>query len=1157
MNLYQYFANMRRQANILAYDKVKIGGSTDGYNQMLILSDFYSGSKSIFVVLPTLYTAQKYYDVISQSVSDFDDVLFFPADELVSSEMISATGDFLFERINTLCSLVNDDKKRIIITNFHGAIKYEMKKETWINSSFKLEVDKEYDIKNICETLLKIGYINSFTVSNTGEFSRRGSILDIFPLGYDKPVRIDFFDNQIETIKHFDSESQRSIASLDYVNILPVSEFIYDDNEFEVAKNKIYSFLDNYELSPIEDDMYKRDIESLTLHKNLGVLSRYLGFFDDSNTSLLDFKENKKVYLIDPKKCEETYQRLALDLNDACGRMSGYSMMGLKMFKDYKYLENASNILIEGVRDIGGVDIKINSKDIVPYNANRKLIASDLISLKNNKRLIVSVANEDRREKLSELLEENDCLMVNITDCSKISVGQINFIKAITPAFELVDDDFIIINQASIFDRDEKKSSKAKYKSIYKNAQKISKYDELTIGDYVVHYDYGVGEYLGIITSDLGGIKRDMLHIMYGGKSALYVPLEQISQIMKYASAGTEGVSINTIGDSAWAKAKARARKKVHDISDKLIALYASRMQATGFQYPKDSEEQEQFENDFEYELTPDQRKAVNDVKRDMESPRPMDRLICGDVGYGKTEVALRAAFKAVYGGKQVAVLAPTTILVRQHYNTFKSRMEEYGVKVAMLSRFVSKKDQNKIIEDLKGGYIDVIVGTHRLLSKEIEYKDLGLLIIDEEQRFGVTHKEKIKELKVNIDCITLSATPIPRTLQMSMMGIKDLSMIETPPKNRYPIQTYVIERNDRIITDAIERELARGGQVFYLYNKVEDIEDVAAHIKDLVPEARICIGHGKLTKEKLEDIISGYIDKEYDVLICTTIIETGIDMPDTNTLIIHDADRLGLSQMYQIRGRVGRSSKIAYAYLMYEPRKMLTPEAEKRLATIKEFNELGSGLKIAMRDLSIRGSGDILGEEQSGFIDTIGIDMYLKILDEEIKKIKESPEEAKEEIKPERQYMALVNRTIPKEYINNDDIRIKIHKKIDLIKNEDDMNSLIDELIDRFGMPDKELLLYMKEKLMKAYADILGIESINKLDGFRIKLAFDKENTKAQDGLFLFKEAPKYKRLKLEYKDGVIGLIFDVKGDKDEAFNQIIDFIKLVIAHNESNKKD
>ncbi len=1145
MNLYQYFANMRRQANILAYDKVKIGGSTDGYNQMLILSDFYSGSKSIFVVLPTLYTAQKYYDVISQSVSDFDDVLFFPADELVSSEMISATGDFLFERINTLCSLVNDDKKRIIITNFHGAIKYEMKKETWINSSFKLEVDKEYDIKNICETLLKIGYINSFTVSNTGEFSRRGSILDIFPLGYDRPVRIDFFDNQIETIKHFDSESQRSIASLDYVNILPVSEFIYDDNELEIAKNKIYSFLDNYELSQIEDDMYKRDIESLTLHKNLGVLSRYLGFFDDSNTSLFDFCDNKKIYLIDPKKCEETYQRLVLDLNDACGRMSGYSMADLKIFKDYKSLESISNVLIEGVRDIGGVDIKINSKDIVPYNANRKLIGEDLISLKNRKRLIVSIENEERREKLSELLEESGCLLVKINDCNKISQGQINYIKGNIPAFELVDEDFIVINQAAIFDRDDKSHNKAKYKSIYKNAQKISSYDELTVGDYIVHYDYGIGVYEGIKTLDLSGIKRDVLSITYGGNTGLYIPLEQISSIMKYASKDVEGIEINTIGDGSWARAKARVRKRVHDISEKLIKLYSERTKQNGFEFPADSEEQKQFESEFEFDLTPDQERAINDIKRDMESKKPMDRLICGDVGYGKTEVALRAAFKAIFGGKQVAVLAPTTILARQHYHTFKSRMDKYGVRVELLSRFVPKKKQDDIILDLMEGSVDLVVGTHRLLSNEVAYKDLGLLIVDEEQRFGVSHKEKIKELKVNIDCITLSATPIPRTLQMSMMGIKDLSMIETPPKNRYPIQTYVLERNDKIISDAIKREIIRGGQVFYLYNFVDTIFDEEAHIKSLVPDARICVAHGRLTKDQIENVIQKFIDKEYDVLICTTIIETGIDMPDTNTLIIHDADRLGLSQMYQIRGRVGRSNKIAYAYLMYEPRKILTPQAEKRLKTIKEFNELGSGFKIAMRDLSIRGSGDLLGEEQSGFVESVGIDMYLKILDEEINKKDEKPKEL-------INYAPIVNRVVSTDYIPNDDVRISIHKKIDNLKSYDEIKELIGELEDRFGPVSKELYLFMLERFMRFKANEIGIIKIENRNN-EIKFFMSKDESKQQDGIFLFENIRNYKNLRITSQEGrIIFIIYNINKDNmEDIFNNIIQFFESIKKHN------
>ncbi|MCR5113499.1 MAG: transcription-repair coupling factor [Acholeplasmatales bacterium] len=1152
MNIYEYFAGRDDSKRILESSTIKVGGSTDGFNQLLIISDFYSSNKSILVVLPTLYAAQRYYDVISNAV-DSEDVLFFPADELVSSEMISATGDFLFERIQTLYTLL-DGKKRIVITNFHGAIKYEMNKDLWIKSCFKLEIDGKYDINKLVNDLSKSGYEPVYTVTKTGEFSRRGEIVDIFPLGYINPIRIDFFDDEIETIKEFDTETQRSISKLDYVNILPVSEFIYGEEEFELAKRKILGFIDNFELSQIEEDMYKRDLEDLSLHKNLSALSRYLEFFDNSKTSLFDFCDNKRVYLIDPKKSEETYQRLILDLNESCGRMSGYSMASMDIFKNYKDIEKCGNVFIEGVRDIGGTDINVFAKDIVPYGGNRKVVLSDIAGYRVVKKLVIALENEDRRAKLSELLDEDGLFLTPVPDCSKIAVGQINYVKADVPSVELVD--MVILNHAAIFESQDKHKVKGKYKSIYKNAQKISRYDELESGDYVVHYDYGVGKYIGIETLELQGIKRDVLSIEYGNKTALYIPLEQISDIMKYASADTLGVKVNTIGDAAWARAKARARKKVHDISEKLIALYGARMKSEGFEYPADSAEQAQFEADFEYDLTMDQAKAINDVKHDMESKKPMDRLICGDVGYGKTEVALRAAFKAVYGGKQAAVLAPTTILVRQHYNNFKNRMEEYGIKVVMLSRFVPKKEQDKIIEQIKSGEADVIVGTHRLLSKEIVFKDLGLLIVDEEQRFGVTHKERIKEMKVNVDCITLSATPIPRTLQMSMMGIKDLSMIETPPKNRYPIQTYVIERNDRIITDAIERELARGGQVFYLYNRVDDIEEVAAHIHSLVPEARICVGHGKLSKDKLEDMIAGYIDKKYDVLMCTTIIETGIDMPDTNTLIIHDADKLGLAQMYQIRGRVGRSSKIAYAYLMYEPRKMLTPDAEKRLATIKEFNELGSGFKIAMRDLSIRGSGDILGEEQSGFVETIGIDMYLKILEEEMNKTKEEANPNKEEPKEKTKYAAVVNRTIPESYISNDDTRIKIHKKIDKLESLDQMNDLIKELTDRFGEPGEELVIYMKEKVMGVYADMLGVDRIQKADGYRIKLTLPEEISRRQDGMFIFTEGNKIKALKLEYNKGVITFVFDLSRNKNQVFDQIIHFFDILVEHNKTFSK-
>ena len=1148
MNFYEYFSKIDKISNILKKNDIILGNSSDGFNITLIISDFYSNNKSIFVVLPSLYLASKYYDTISLSLKDSNDCLFFPSDELFSLDILSDRGDFLFERINTLYNLTLNEKK-IIITNLSGALKYEIGKNEWIKSCQKINVNDVININDLINNLIHMGYEKTYTVSKTGEFAKRGSILDIFPLGSSYPIRIDFFDDYIESIKSFDIDSQRSKDKLDSFNLLPVTEILYSNNNIEKIKKNILSHLANFELSKLEEEMYNKDLNDITLHKLSNRSNKYISFFNDNLNTIFDFKDNKKIYLIDPKKCESSYSKLLLDLNDSCKNIHGYSLESFKLFKDYKYLYYISNVKIEGLTSIENIDININSKDINNYKASRKLIGDEISELKNNNIILLSLESNERKDKLEELFYEYGVSLVPIYDFNKLEKNQINYTKEYIPSFDLYLDNFKIINQSTIFDYVSNK--KPKYKSVYKNAQKISKYDELEIGDYIVHYDYGIGKYMGIVTSSLDGIKRDMLYIAYANNDSLYVPLEKINQIMKYASKDSINVNINGIGDGKWARLKAKARSRINDISDKLISLYAKRMDSKGFAFPPDSEYQLDFENDFPYELTPDQAKAISDVKHDMENIKPMDRLICGDVGYGKTEIALRAAFKGVYGGKQVAVLAPTTILASQHFHTFKSRMEKYGINVAMLSRLIKPSIQDEIIKDIKSGKIDIVIGTHRLLSKEIEYKDLGLLIVDEEQRFGVTHKERIKELKINIDCITLSATPIPRTLQMSMMGIKDLSMIETPPLNRYPIQTYVLERSDKIIVDVIERELSRNGQVFYLYNRVEDIEDVASKLKNLVPFANIAIAHGKLSKEKLENTILDFINKKYNVLVCTTIIETGIDIPETNTLIVHDADNLGLSQLYQLRGRVGRSSNIAYAYLMYEPRKKLTSEAELRLKTIKEFNELGSGFKIAMRDLSIRGSGDILGSEQSGFIETIGLDMYLKILDEEIKK-KNNENIKIEESKP---YDQIVDRTISKDYIQSDDSRISIHQKIDKMKNVDDYNDLYNELIDRFGNPPIDLILYMKEKLLRIYAELSLVDKISNLNGRRIVLKMDKASAKLQDGLFLFKSSYKFKdNLKLEYKNEMLNFYYDVKNNKEKALDDLICYFKAIYEHNLEN---
>ena len=1138
MNIVPFLNKNSIISELITKNKVKIGGTCDDFNIMMLACDFYYGDSSIFVVLPNLYTAQKYYDQLLGFVDD-DDVLFFPADELVSAEMVAATGDFLYERIQTIHALLLNEKK-IVVTNLHGAIKYEMPRSVWEYSLFSIKEGTTIEIDDLLNRLIRIGYEPVYTITKTGEFSRRGSIVDIFPLGYDKPVRLDFFGEDIETMKYFNMETQRSIEKIKSVNIVPVTEFIYDDFDFKEAKRKIFNYIDSYKLSKIEEDMVNKDIFNLENHQNLLGLSRYFEFFNNEITTILDFVPNKKVYMVDPVKSKEIYDHLLLDLNEYCGRIGGYLIANLKLFESFETINEKGNVYIEGLRTLGSVDYKLSVKDGFIYKGNQKQILDDFRRYKDNKYIILSYTNEERLNHLLDICLDENLFLVKVDDYKNLKMGQINCIKGDYPAFHLVKDDIIFLNDISLY-QVEYAPRKTKYKSIYKNAIKISKYDELEVGDYVVHYDHGIGKYLGMKTLEHGGIKRDFLFVMYSGNSNLYIPLEQLSSIMKYASKDVPGVTLHEIGSTVWARTKAKVRSKVKDISEQLIKLYAARQKANGFEFGPDTEEQAMFESEFEYELTLDQKRAIDSVKIDMEDSRPMDRLICGDVGYGKTEVAMRAAFKAVYAGKQVAMLAPTKILSTQHYKNFKKRMEFYGVTVELLNGFVSAKKQEEVIEGIKKGVVDVVIGTHRILNKEIIFKDLGLLIVDEEQKFGVTHKEKIKGLKVNVDCITLSATPIPRTLQMSMLGLKDLSMIETPPKNRYPVQTYVLERNDRIIVDAIEREMARGGQVFYLYNFVDTIEEVADRIHELVPHARLCVGHGRLSKDQLDKKIQDFIDFKYDVLICTTIIETGIDMPNTNTLIIHDADRLGLSQLYQIRGRVGRSNKIAYAYLMYEPKKLLTPEAEKRLETIKEFNELGSGYKIAMRDLSIRGSGDLLGSEQSGFVESVGLDMYLKILDEEINHITEPPKLDKSITAP------TVHRTISKDYIDNDDVRIEIHKKIDRLSTLEELKLLESEMVDRFGDISEEIYSYMYEKLMQNYCRDLGIEKMN-VNNYYMEFIFSLEASKQANGTLLFEETNNIKDIKLSYKDNKIYIILNVgKKEKIDCFKLMCNYFKRV----------
>ena len=688
------------------------------------------------------------------------------------------------------------------------------------------------------------------------------------------------------------------------------------------------------------------------------------------------------------------------------------------------------------------------------------------------------------------------------------------------------------------------KKAENKYKNKYKYTSKIKSINSLEIGDYVVHSLNGIGVYNGIRTLTQNGLKKDYVEILYAGNDKLYIPVEKIELIGKFT--GKEGVApkINRLGGTEWQKTKIRVKNKVGDIAKKLLELYAKRNMQKGFAFSRDDEMQTLFDSEFEFDETPDQLKAIETIKSDMESDKPMDRLLCGDVGYGKTEVAFRAMFKAVNNSKQVLYLCPTTILSSQQYENAKIRFKDFPVEIALLNRFTTLKETKRIITALNEGKIDILFGTHRLLGKDIKPKDLGLLVIDEEQRFGVTHKEKIKEYKENVDVLTLTATPIPRTLQMSLVGIRSLSLIETPPVDRYPIQTYVIEENKALVRDAIYKEMSREGQVFILYNRVADIEKKMMEIQSLVPEAKIVCTHGQLTKTELEDRMVDFINKKYDVMLCTTIIETGIDINNVNTLIIYNADRFGLSQLYQIRGRVGRSNKIAYAYLMYSKDKILGDVAVKRLNAIKEFTELGSGFSIASRDLSIRGAGDILGSEQAGFIDSVGIDLYLKILNEEVNRLK-GIEPKEEDIT--RNNLLNVSTHISDKYVEDEDLKIEIHKLINTVDSKEKFEEVKSELEDRFGKLSEDIIIYMYEEWFEALACKLGIDKVKQTDQY-IEIIFNKEASSKIDGESLFVASTKISnKFKFKYFDQSLKIIFDIRGLEKHFIYYLVDLLNEV----------
>ena len=1033
-----------------------IMGLNNELKALFVFNKFKEINKSIIFLTNSLYEANNFFQIFSNYTND---VLLFPMDDFLTSEALAVSPELKINRLETLNELINSHK--IVIVNLMGYLRYLPPKQLYEKSFINLKVNQDYKLEDLVEKLHDLGYTRETIINKTGEMAVRGFVIDVFPLGVSNPIRIEFWGDTIDSIREFDINSQLTINKLDEIKVNPNTEFITDS-----------------------------DVPNSVIHRDL---IKYI-----KPSSITDYIDDGIIFINDYNTIESSYTLLV-------DEMLEYTTSN-NLPKDTKYMNDLDLNNGHDIYYLMNFDNGINSpKDCYAYKVleldNFQGTSEDINKrlntyLKGHKTIIICLST---RYKVNKLLTDLDNSNLIFTNENEIFDNKINvIIKNISNGYII--DSYVIVSEKEIYN---KKENNAVYKTNFKIGSKVRDINKLEIGDYIVHNIHGIGIYCGIKTLTKNGLKKDYLQLEYKGGDKLYIPVEKLELITKYSAGDGTVPKLNKLGGIEWQKTKLRVRSKIENIAGDLLKLYAERESTKGFAFLKDDDTQLEFEKNFVYKETPDQLRVIEEVKKDMEKPQPMDRLLCGDVGYGKTEVAFRAIFKAILSGKQVAFLCPTTILSSQHYNNALERFKGFDVNIELINRFVTTKKQNDIIKRLSEGKIDLLIGTHRLLSDDIKFKNLGLLIIDEEQRFGVKHKEKIKQYKSNIDVLTLSATPIPRTLQMSMAGVRSLSLIETAPSNRYPIQTYVLEENKQVIKDAIYKELSRHGQTFILYNRIEDMDAKAREISNLVPEARIVCAHGKMNKQDLEDVMIKFQNREYDILLCTTIIETGIDIPTVNTLIIIDADCFGLSQLYQIRGRVGRSNKIAYCYLMYKKGRTLTDVATKRLNVIKEFTELGSGFAIAMRDLSIRGAGDILGSEQAGFIDTVGVELFLKMLNDEVNKLKGI--EVKEEDTQDTQPLIEVATTIDDSYVMEEDLKIEIHKKINQIDSRETLEKIKTELEDRFGTLNDEIIIYMYEELFEHMASDLKIYKVNQTKNFiSITLPVNLSNSIDGDKLFM-----------------------------------------------------
>lgn len=1069
-----------------------VTGLLEPAKQLFLSTIIETKSAPILYVTDSLARAEHVYNLFKEEQSEID-TYWFPAEEIIAAEVATSSPNYRTARIQFLSALATS-KTGIFITSTSGLRRLVPEPKDVIEARITLEVGAEYEFQTLISDLNALGYQRVEQVEKKGEFAVRGSVVDIFPLNQDDPIRMDFFDIEIDSLRTFDQATQRSIENIEKIEVLPATDLIINETKlnqaiktmnnelaqaqkklseenFEALQQNINEVIERWKHHQLiqEDTMYAKQLYAAKtslldyLTKGALVLDDYPRILDAET----DIENNEASWIVDQLKNNVLLdnESFGVDIRTLIKKKS-VPQLFLSMFQKgmgrLKF-DQLTEITTRAVQDFFG-QMPVLKGEVERWLARKQTV-------------LIFANSKERQGKITEVLHDFEIAAQKV-NADRIQMAAVNIIGQSFPqGFDMPSTKLVVLTEKELFAKVPKKRPRQQH---VENAERLKSYTELKTGDYVVHVNHGIGKFMGMTMMEVDGVHQDYMTIQYKGSGQLFIPVTQLNLVQKYVAAEGKSPRLNKLGGSDWAKTKKNVASKIEDIADDLIELYAKREAEKGFAFKPDDSYQRQFDNDFPYTETPDQLRSIEEIKKDMERERPMDRLLVGDVGYGKTEVALRAAFKAVESGKQVAILVPTTILAQQHFDTMNERFEGYPIATGILSRFQTGAQVKETLEGLKDGSVDVIVGTHRLLSKDVEFKDLGLLVIDEEQRFGVKHKERIKELKSQVDVLTLTATPIPRTLNMSMIGVRDLSVIETPPTNRYPIQTYVMEENAGAIREGIMREMRRNGQVFYLHNRVQDIEKVVAEIEALVPEARVGYIHGQMTEKQLEDILFEFIAGEYDVLVTTTIIETGIDIPNANTLFVENADHMGLSQLYQLRGRIGRSSRVAYAYFLYQKNRVLTELGEKRLEAIKDFTELGSGFKIAMRDLSIRGAGNLLGKQQHGFIDSVGYDLYSQMLADAVKK----KQGKKVKRRSDSEISLGIEGFLPSSYIEDEQQKIEFYKRLRQANSHEEVVDIQDDMLDRFGDYPAEVDNLLQITDLKIIADQVQVERITRKDG-------------------------------------------------------------------------